>query len=447
MSLVWPILVVVAATVIAIGAMLLVRRRAPEGSYFADGDRAAGVFGVIATGFSVLLGLHHLPRLHELRRHEAGRRDGGARRPQQFETAQFMPAAQRQELSDGLVCYARYVVHRAWPRLEAGTEGDRFNPWGVSMFRTLQQVKPNGPTEEAAFSKWLDQNSERTAARQDRIHAAQGVVPTPLWIVLFLTAGVIGLFMLFFADSGERAKTQALLIGSVVSVVAATLLLLSFLDNPYYGGVGALEPVAMKRTERHPRAGARPRRLHHPAPVQRVRRPALTDGRHHSYVEIVATVLLSLAAVATAWSGYQATRWNGEQAKAASRTNAIRVEAARAQGLSESQTQVDVATFIQWVDAYALKRTELSDFYFKRFRKEFRPAVQAWLETKPLVNPGRAADPVRDAAVQARCCGRGEAAGRRGRGLRRGRCGATSNVGRTTSSASSSSRCRSSSRG
>ena len=113
----------------------------------------------------------------------------------------------------------------------------------------------------------------------------------------------------------------------------------------------------------------------------------MTDGRRHSYVEILATVLLSLAAVATAWSGYQATRWNGEQAKAAGRTNAIRVEAARAQGLSESQTQIDVATFIQWVDAYALKRTELSDFYFKRFRKEFRPAVQAWLKTRPLVNP------------------------------------------------------------
>ena len=104
-------------------------------------------------------------------------------------------------------------------------------------------------------------------------------------------------------------------------------------------------------------------------------------------VELVATILLAFAAVATAWSGYQATRWNGEQAKAAGRTNAIRVEAARAQGLSESQTQVDVATFIQWVDAYALKRTELSNFYFKRFRREFRPAVQAWLKTRPLVNP------------------------------------------------------------
>ncbi|HYK07158.1 MAG TPA: hypothetical protein VEW11_05265 [Gaiellaceae bacterium] len=113
----------------------------------------------------------------------------------------------------------------------------------------------------------------------------------------------------------------------------------------------------------------------------------MSDSPKHNYAEIVATVLLSFAAVATAWSGYQATRWNGEQAKASSRTNAIRVEAARAQGLAESQTQVDVATFIQWVDAYALNRTELSDFYFKRFRKEFRPAVTAWLATRPLKNP------------------------------------------------------------
>jgi len=104
-------------------------------------------------------------------------------------------------------------------------------------------------------------------------------------------------------------------------------------------------------------------------------------------LEVVATVLLALAAVATAWSGYQSTRWNGEQAKASSRTNAIRIDAARAQGLAQAQTQVDVATFTQWVDAYARRETELADFYFKRFRDEFGPAVDAWLATRPLTNP------------------------------------------------------------
>ncbi len=104
-------------------------------------------------------------------------------------------------------------------------------------------------------------------------------------------------------------------------------------------------------------------------------------------VELVATVLLAFAAVATAWSGYQATRWNGEQAKASSRTNALRIDAARAQGLAEAQKQVDVATFIQWVDAYAQNQAELTEFYEARFRAEFQPAFAAWLATRPLMNP------------------------------------------------------------
>ena len=54
MSLTWAALIVVLVAGAAITVMLLVRRGAPEGSYFEDGDRAAGVFGVISTGFAIL---------------------------------------------------------------------------------------------------------------------------------------------------------------------------------------------------------------------------------------------------------------------------------------------------------------------------------------------------------------------------------------------------------
>jgi len=104
-------------------------------------------------------------------------------------------------------------------------------------------------------------------------------------------------------------------------------------------------------------------------------------------VELVAAVLLALATVATAWSGYQASRWNGEQAKAFSRANAARIESTRAAALANAQTQIDVATFTQWVDAYAQEQTELADFYFARFRPEFKPAIDAWIATRPLRNP------------------------------------------------------------
>jgi hypothetical protein len=104
-------------------------------------------------------------------------------------------------------------------------------------------------------------------------------------------------------------------------------------------------------------------------------------------IEVLATVLLAVAAVATAWSSYQASRWNGEQAKAASRANAARIESTRASGRANTQSQIDVATFMQWVNAYALEQTELADFYFHRFRAEFKPAVDAWIATRPRRNP------------------------------------------------------------
>lgn len=104
-------------------------------------------------------------------------------------------------------------------------------------------------------------------------------------------------------------------------------------------------------------------------------------------VEIVATALLAFAAVATAWSSYQASRWNGEQAKAFSRGNTARIESTRASGLADAQSQIDVATFTQWANAYALGEKKLADFYFRRFRLEFKPALNAWIATRPLHNP------------------------------------------------------------
>jgi hypothetical protein len=107
----------------------------------------------------------------------------------------------------------------------------------------------------------------------------------------------------------------------------------------------------------------------------------------HDWTEIVATVVLALAAVATAWSSYQATRWNGEQVKASGRANALRSEAARAETLAQDQTQVDIATFIAWADATGTGDPDLARFYRDRFRPEFRPAFEAWLATNPLSNP------------------------------------------------------------
>jgi hypothetical protein len=250
MNLVWAAFVIAATTALAVAAMLLVRRGAPEGSRFSDGDRASGVFGVLATGFSVLLGFIVFLAFESYDQSRSGAEEEALVLSQQVETAQFLGAPAAGELTGELVCYGRSVIHTEWPRAEAGEQGDEINPWGVELFRTLQTVQPETPSQETAYGKWLDQTSDREGARIDRIHGAVGVIPTPLWVVLLMISVVIFVFMLFFADSGERAITQAVLMGSVAAVVSAMLLLISFLDSPFHEGVGGVRPVAMERTLR-----------------------------------------------------------------------------------------------------------------------------------------------------------------------------------------------------
>jgi hypothetical protein len=114
-----------------------------------------------------------------------------------------------------------------------------------------------------------------------------------------------------------------------------------------------------------------------------------TDHR----LEIAATVLLALAAIATAWSTYQSAVWRGKQAEAQSASIAARVESTREAAVANRQAQVDLALFTQWIDAYAQHRTELTDFYRRRFREEFVPAFEAWVASKPLQNPSAPLSP------------------------------------------------------
>jgi hypothetical protein len=231
-----------------VGAILVVRRHAPDGGFFHDGDRAAGIFGVLATGFSVLLGFVVFLSFESYDQSRTGAEAEALTVTQQVETAQFLPSSVKGQLSAELICYGKYVVGTEWPLMESGQEGNQVNPWGVAMFRTLEGAKPVSATEQAAYSKWLDQTSDREGARLDRIHGAEGVIPWLLWVALILTAIVIFGFMLFFADSGEPAFIQGLQIGSVTTVMVMLLLLIRFLDHPYQDGPGGLQPTAMERT-------------------------------------------------------------------------------------------------------------------------------------------------------------------------------------------------------
>src|SRR5215203_5681168 len=127
--------------------MLLVRRHAPDGSYFNDGDRAAGVFGVLATGFAVVIGFVVFLSFTSYDSARSGAEAEALVVTQQLETAQFFPETAALELTGELVCYARSVAGVQWDRMESGTLGEQVNPWGVELYRTLRTVQPQTASE------------------------------------------------------------------------------------------------------------------------------------------------------------------------------------------------------------------------------------------------------------------------------------------------------------
>ena len=141
MSLLWITLILVVANAVTIAAMLLVRRRAPEGSYFKDGDRASGVFGVLAGGFAIFAGFIIFLAFTTYDQSRSGAEAEAITVLQQFETAELLPPAVRHRLTGELVCYGRSVVNQEWPQMAAGKGGNTINAWGAALFQTLRATQ------------------------------------------------------------------------------------------------------------------------------------------------------------------------------------------------------------------------------------------------------------------------------------------------------------------
>ena len=110
-------------------------------------------------------------------------------------------------------------------------------------------------------------------------------------------------------------------------------------------------------------------------------------------VEIAEAVVLALIAIATAWSGYQAAKWDGRQALLYGTSSRLRVEAAVAATEGGQQRLMDVMTFNTWIQAHETNDQLLADLYLRRFSPEYRVAFDAWLKTEPFTKPDQSPGP------------------------------------------------------
>jgi hypothetical protein len=122
--------------------------------------------------------------------------------------------------------------------------------------------------------------------------------------------------------------------------------------------------------------------------------PITRRERAERWFEVAAGIVLAVVAVATAWGGYQAVRWDGVQAQHYAQASAKRVESTRASTLAGQHTLYDLTLFNQWLNAHAAETTQLAKIVEERFRPEFRSAFEAWLATDPFNNPNAPPGPL-----------------------------------------------------
>ena len=119
----------------------------------------------------------------------------------------------------------------------------------------------------------------------------------------------------------------------------------------------------------------------------------MASERSHYVLDLVSVALLSLATVTASWCAYQATRWSGEQAAHYNLANGRGIESTRLEGLANNQALADLVVFTSLLAAVGAKNTTLQEFYRARARPEFKPALEAWIASRPLHNPRAAPSP------------------------------------------------------
>jgi hypothetical protein len=116
-------------------------------------------------------------------------------------------------------------------------------------------------------------------------------------------------------------------------------------------------------------------------------------SRFDRWIEFISAVILALATVCTAWCGYQAARWGGEQTTHFVEASAANVTAAQLANKATQITAVNVGLFVEWAAALSEEDQALADFLYQRFPPELKTAVDAWLATEPLQDPQAPASP------------------------------------------------------
>ena len=223
------LLLVVLPSIVAMGALILVRRwiSPPTNNEIAGFKFATiGVIYAVLAAFAVIVVWEKFSEAQNAVVHEAGASEALYRLAAGPDPKM---AAARAALSN----YLKIAIDREWPRM-AREEGSHEATEALgALYAAVLRLPEAAPGQTPLLIEMFRQIDTITQARRTRLHLATGIVPPIIWLVLFSGAGLTVAFTFFFGTKNLRA--QVLMTGALSALTFMALFVIVEIDHPFTG--------------------------------------------------------------------------------------------------------------------------------------------------------------------------------------------------------------------
>jgi hypothetical protein len=249
MSVFDGLLIIVVATVVAVGGMVVVQRLVPTERRKEHNDVAGFIYAVVGVSYAVLLGLMLIAVWEQWNAAEEVTSDEANQLAGIFYFAHAVPQPEGRHIQELARSYAQEVVEEEWPAMEQGKSSPkawatldelRATILGLDPPTSAQQV----PYSQARYNQILDQLHGLGDGRRERLLAASGGLPTILWVVL-IGGGIITVAFTYLFGL-ENTLVHTLMVASLALIIALSLFSVAALDHPYKGDV-RIHPAAFEQ--------------------------------------------------------------------------------------------------------------------------------------------------------------------------------------------------------
>jgi hypothetical protein len=238
------VMVIVAAVLLALLGLAVVRRVVSHERLARHTDVAGYVYAVIGVIYAVILAQVVVAAWEEYRDARAVAADEANAVLNVARLAQVWPDEDRIRVEEALDAYAQNVIEVEWPAMAVGQFDPTLQTHLVHrLWHAVNEAGMGAGNSTPNYAASLEQLDTLDEARRSRVLLGQDALPEPMTLTLLVGAVVTVAFSYLFAV--EDGWVHGLMTAALAMLVALLLLLVFQLETPFTG-ISAIEPTAME---------------------------------------------------------------------------------------------------------------------------------------------------------------------------------------------------------